>query len=84
MGSCCTKHTNTFDHKNDHTLCKTTYIQEQNTTSTDNIRKYYKFDKVIGSGCFGSVKLAYRKEDPTKSYAIKQIPLVFYYLTGKS
>ena len=39
-----------------------------------DIRKVYKFKDVLGGGHFGSVRVAYRKnEEPRKYYAVKSI-----------
>ena len=40
----------------------------------EDIRKYYKFQDVLGGGHFGSVRKAYkRQEEPRKYYAVKSI-----------
>jgi len=39
----------------------------------DDIRKRYTFEKPIGEGGFGAVKIAHLKKDSTKKYAIKSI-----------
>ncbi len=39
----------------------------------EDIRKVYKFKKVLGGGHFGSVRIAYKKTDPNKFYAVKSI-----------
>ena len=57
---------------------------EQNTASLENIRNVYTFIKVVGGGTFGTVKLAFRKDNPDTKYAIKQIPFVLTFLKGKS
>lgn len=40
----------------------------------ENIRNVYKVEKVIGSGNFGTVRLARPFSNPLKIYAIKSIP----------
>ena len=39
----------------------------------DNIKSVYKMGKLIGSGNFGSVRLAYPYANPHKTFAIKSI-----------
>jgi serine/threonine protein kinase len=46
-------------------------IQEQ--YSSFDIRKVYKFEKMIGGGHFGTVRLAHRIKVPTIKYAVKSI-----------
>ena len=41
--------------------------------STFDIRKVYKFEKLIGGGHFGTVRLAHRLSDPKIKYAIKSV-----------
>ena len=38
-----------------------------------DIRKVYKFEKLIGGGNFGTVRLAHRLSDPNIKYAVKSI-----------
>lgn len=48
--------------------------REGTTTSFTDIRNVYKFDyKIIGSGHFGTVRLAYIPSTPSKKYAVKTI-----------
>jgi calcium-dependent protein kinase len=42
-------------------------------TSTSNIRSIYTFEKILGHGSFGIVKLARLKSNPAKQVAIKII-----------
>lgn len=42
--------------------------------SNESIYRHYQFGKLLGSGNFGNVKLAYLRRDRTKVYAIKTIP----------
>lgn len=46
-------------------------IKEQ--YSTFDVRKVYKFEKLIGGGNFGTVRLAHRLSDPNIKYAVKSI-----------
>lgn len=46
---------------------------EKATYSKENIRNYYIFQKYLGSGGSGKVRLATHKNDPTKIFAIKTI-----------
>jgi len=39
----------------------------------DDIRKRYAFEKPIGEGGFGSVKIAHLKKDTSKKFAVKSI-----------
>ena len=41
--------------------------------SNFDIRKVYKFQKMIGGGHFGTVRLAHRISDPSNKYAVKCI-----------
>lgn len=41
--------------------------------STYDIRKVYRFEKLIGGGNFGTVRLAHRLSDPNIKYAVKSI-----------
>jgi len=41
--------------------------------SNFDVRKVYKFEKLIGGGNFGTVRLAHRLSDPNVKYAIKSI-----------
>jgi serine/threonine protein kinase len=41
--------------------------------SSFDIRKVYKFEKMIGGGHFGTVRLAHRITDPNIKYAVKSI-----------
>ena len=41
---------------------------------TDDIKDVYVFTKKIGSGNFGTVRLAHPKNNPNKVFAIKTIP----------
>ena len=41
--------------------------------SNFDVRKVYKFEKLIGGGNFGSVRLAHRLSDPNIKYAVKSI-----------
>ena len=38
-----------------------------------DIRKFYKFQYILGGGHFGSVRIAYKKNNPKKFYAVKSI-----------
>ncbi len=40
----------------------------------EDIKQVYKLTKVLGSGNFGTVKLAYQYNNPKKVYAVKSIP----------
>lgn len=40
----------------------------------EDIRKIYKLGKIIGSGNFGTVRLAAPHSNPHKTYAVKSIP----------
>ena len=46
---------------------------DSNSVYTDDIRLTYNFVKTIGSGQFGTVRLAARKNDPERFFAIKTI-----------
>ena len=35
-----------------------------NTASQERIKKFYHFEKTLGKGSYGSVKLAYRLDNP--------------------
>lgn len=48
--------------------------REQTIVSIEDIHYYYKFEKKIGSGSFGSVNLGVPILQPTKQVAIKTIP----------
>ena len=39
--------------------------------SREDIRLVYKFEKLIGKGAFGVVRLAYKTDHPDKKFAIK-------------
>lgn len=53
---------------------KHSFRKEETTTSFTDIRKIYKFDpKIIGSGHFGTVRLASLFTNPTKKFAVKTI-----------
>jgi serine/threonine protein kinase len=41
--------------------------------SNYDVRKVYKFQKLIGGGHFGTVRLAHRITEPNIKYAIKSI-----------
>lgn len=41
--------------------------------SNQDIRNVYKFEKLIGGGHFGTVRLAHRKSDQKIKYAVKSI-----------
>lgn len=41
---------------------------------TDNIKDIYDIKKLIGSGNFGTVRLATPKSNPNKIFALKTIP----------
>lgn len=41
--------------------------------SNYDVRKVYKFERLIGGGHFGTVRLAHRLSDPTIKYAVKSI-----------
>jgi len=43
------------------------------TASKDNIRFFYKIGKVLGHGAFGTVRIAYSREQLTRKFAIKTI-----------
>ena len=47
------------------------YIKEK--YSNFDIRKVYRFEKLIGGGHFGTVRLAHRISDPNIKYAVKSI-----------
>lgn len=47
------------------------YIEE--TYSTTDIRTVYKFERLIGGGHFGTVRIAHPISDPEKSYAVKSL-----------
>lgn len=40
----------------------------------EDIRKVYKMNKIIGSGNFGTVRLAHPLSNPNKVFAVKSIP----------
>ena len=53
---------------------KHSFRKEETTTSFSDIRKIYKFDpKILGSGHFGTVRLASLFSNPSKKYAVKTI-----------
>ena len=53
---------------------KHSFRKEETTTSFSDIRKIYKFDpKILGSGHFGTVRLAVLFSNPNKKYAVKTI-----------
>jgi calcium-dependent protein kinase len=52
---------------------KNVFEKIETTFSTTDIRTVYKFKKLIGGGHFGTVRIAYRKTDPEKRYAVKSI-----------
>lgn len=52
---------------------KNVFENIETTFSTTDIRTVYKFKKLIGGGHFGTVRIAYRKTDPEKKYAVKSI-----------
>ena len=41
--------------------------------SNFDVRKVYRFEKLIGGGNFGTVRLAHRISDPNIKYAVKSI-----------
>lgn len=41
--------------------------------SNFDVRKVYKFEKLVGGGHFGTVRLAHRLSDPSIKYAVKSI-----------
>ena len=41
--------------------------------SNYDVRKVYKFQKLIGGGHFGTVRLAHRISEPNIKYAVKSI-----------
>lgn len=45
----------------------------EETYSTTDIRTVYKFEKLIGGGHFGTVRIAHPISDPNKSYAVKSL-----------
>lgn len=44
----------------------------------EGIHKKYKFEKTLGEGSFGKVKVASLWSDPSKKFAIKSIPREFF------
>ena len=40
----------------------------------ENIKMRYQFEKTLGEGAFGKVKIASLHSDPTRKFAIKSIP----------
>jgi serine/threonine protein kinase len=40
----------------------------------ENIAKKYRFEKVLGEGAYGKVKVASLRANPSKKFAIKSIP----------
>lgn len=53
---------------------KHSFRKEETTTSFTDIRKIYKFDqKILGSGHFGTVRLAVLFSNPSKKFAVKTI-----------
>lgn len=53
---------------------KHSFRKEETTTSFSDIRRIYKFDpKILGSGHFGTVRLACLCTNPSKKYAVKTI-----------
>lgn len=53
------------------TLADTPYIVKN--IVKENIRNVYNMHKIIGSGNFGTVRLASPKSNPTKVFAVKSI-----------
>ena len=49
------------------------FKQISETFSTTDIRTVYAFEKLIGGGHFGSVRIAHRITDPQIKYAVKSI-----------
>lgn len=47
------------------------HIEE--TYSTTDIRTVYKFERLIGGGHFGTVRIAHPISNPSKSYAVKSL-----------
>ena len=47
---------------------------ELDTLVAENVQVRYKFEKQIGEGAFGQVKIATLRENPNKKFAIKSIP----------
>lgn len=41
--------------------------------SNYDVRKVYRFEKLVGGGNFGTVRLAHRHSDPNIKYAVKSI-----------
>ena len=41
--------------------------------SNYDVRQVYKFEKLLGGGHFGQVRLAHRKTEPSIKYAVKSI-----------
>ena len=69
-----------FDTLNIGTLQESEKTENKNTLKTiagslfQDIRKIYKFKDVLGGGHFGTVRIAYkRNEEPRRKYAIKSI-----------
>jgi len=52
-----------------------TLNQIKNTFSQKDIRTVYSFEKLIGGGHFGTVRIAHRTTDPQVKYAVKSILL---------
>jgi hypothetical protein len=46
----------------------------ENLTIKSDIRKRYKFMKILGEGSFGTVREANDIENPSLSFAIKTVP----------
>jgi len=69
----------TNDHSIRNSLCQ--HLCEKSNEDTiikrivkEDIRKYYKFEKFLGSGAFGTVRVAHRlNSEVEKKYAIKSI-----------
>mgnify|MGYP001810957281 CR=1 FL=1 len=55
--------------------CSARKIQKKNSEvkrfARDDIRNYYRFEKVLGSGSFGTVKIGISRQ--LKKYAVKTI-----------
>lgn len=49
---------------NDHAKTDTVFKQITETFSTTDIRTVYAFEKLVGGGHFGSVRIAHRITDP--------------------
>ena len=50
-----------------------TFLKIQKTFSATDIRTVYEFERLIGGGHVGSVRIAHRINNPKAKYAVKSI-----------